>query len=215
MGVGSPVGAWLNWIYAACNEVRQAKIRAVGNGGVQVTVWGSNGSPVSVPGLAAISAYLASRIPTCSFLAPGSPANATPLQINPSAPLPTSYSTMAISLYGYGTQQTNASLIAAIVTMLETLVAAVPLGGTPIIPGSPDLAGVSNAFLVEAIMNLGAGNITRVVISITNYSNGVVLGASGPGADLVMYPVSGGSVALEGPPAATAAGWGIAPWNIL
>jgi len=198
LGTGSPVGAILNWVFAASNEVRYASVRATGLGSLRVVVYGNNG-PVSAQGLAQIAAYLNPRLATCSFIAPGFPQNALTVLINPTAPAPNStYSVVSVQ-YWYTSTASPVALIAAIQAALNLLVLSTPLGGYPIVPGTPDQYGISNALFVEAIMNANPA-ITRCQVLVSNY-----LGASGlqpsdaSPPDLILPVIAGVPAALQAP----------------
>ena len=204
-GTGSPVGAWINWIFAASNEVRYVKVQATGYGAEKITVWGNDG-PVSNTGLINITSYVNPRIPNSIFIAPGSPQNAGVIPINPASGSG-NYATMNIVLYGPQSAQVGAT--AAAISALALLVQITPLGGYPIAPGAPDTYGVSNAFFVAACRNANS-SITRVDISVTNYVNGsAILVPSGPGTDLIMTPTAGVPAALQTPPTEDSTGWQI------
>jgi hypothetical protein len=153
LGTGSPQGAWENWCFAASSEIRYAIAQATGLGTTKLTVWG-DGADVSEDGLAAVEAFVESRMPLGSSLAPGSPVNAVAIDL-----------TMAATLYGPASAQ--AASIEAAETALRNLVLTTPLGGNPIGPGTPETFGISNSDIATAITNASLP-ITRVVVSVDN-----------------------------------------------
>lgn len=201
LGTGSPMGAWLNWVFAASNEVRYVNVRATGLGSVAITVYGNDG-PVSDTGLALISSYLNPRIPTCSFIAPGSPQNAATYPINPIGSPPSNYCTIAATIYG--PPNAAAACLQSAVNALNLLVQTTPLGGYQIQQG---VYGVSNSALETAIESSNTA-IAKVVASVTNYLGGVAQVPSGTTADIVMPTLSGVPTALTSP-AETPAGWSL------
>ena len=212
MGTGSPIGAWINWAYAASNEVRFALPVPTGLGSVNLYVYGSGGA-VSTPGLIAIQAYVASRLPLCSFIAPGStmvsgaipnqgmPLNAVPLYINQS-----SISTIKATISG--PQISAQAGLAAAAAALQLLVQTTPVGGVPIAPGTPDTYGISNAAFTSAIKSSNSA-ISNVVVQIDNG-----FGFSRDN-DLIFLPSGGVPRIAQPPPNPSApASWGLT-WQPL
>ncbi len=174
LGTGSPNGAWVDWCIDAGpaaglpSEVRFALATPTGFGTEIVTVYGNNAG-VSPAGLAAIKTYLEARIPDCSTLAPGSPQNAIPRPVY-----------VQIVVYGYSSAR-NTSLPAVQAAVLAAILAT-PVGGYPIVAGTPDQYGISNAQFVDACMNAGAGTIFRCTVAVSNDSGSTYV----PAADFFM-----------------------------
>jgi hypothetical protein len=182
MGTGSPMGAYINWAFAASNEVRYALPVATGLGSVAFYVYGSGGQVSSV-GLTSIANYITNRMPLCSFIAPGSPVNAVPLQINPTGgPI-----NFAATIYGPSTS--SATGLASAAAALQLLVSSTPVGGYRIGPGIPETFGISNSDFVTAIQESNSA-ITKVSVSVSGV----------PGGDFVMTPASGVPRIAQVPP---------------
>jgi hypothetical protein len=167
LGTGSPQGAWINWCFAASPEVRYATTLAFGDGTVGVCVYG-DGNDVGAAGLSAIGTYITSREPQCISIAPGSPINASPIQLNMTAQI-------------YGPASASVAGLAAATTALSLLIQTTPVGGYAIAPGTPDTFGISRSDLETVITNSSAA-ITKVVVTVS--------GAPASG-DFIMPPDSG------------------------
>jgi hypothetical protein len=176
------MGAYINWAFAASNEVRYALPVATGLGSVAFYVYGSGGQVSSV-GLTSIANYITNRMPLCSFIAPGSPVNAVPLQINPTGgPI-----NFAATIYGPSTS--SATGLASAAAALQLLVSSTPVGGYRIGPGIPETFGISNSDFVTAIQESNSA-ITKVSVSVSGV----------PGGDFVMTPASGVPRIAQVPP---------------
>jgi hypothetical protein len=214
MGTGSPIGAYINWAFAASNEVRYVNVLPTGVGSVNVYVYGDGGQ-VSTAGLIAIQRYVSARMPTCSFIAPGytsvpgaipsqgMPIGASPLNINPVGQ--TNFSAV---LYGPSTAQTAG--LAAAAAALQLLVQGTPVGGYPIAPGTPDTYGIANSDFVTAIQQSNSA-ITKVVVSVHNGSGSIAPGDAGN--DLIMAPDLGVPRIAQVPPAPSLPGSWSLTWT--
>ena len=181
LGTGSPIPAMKNWCFAAgpaaghSNEVRNAIVQATGFGGVNVVLYGNNAG-VSAQALADVAAYFQTqatasaptmgRLPGCTVLAPGSPANAIPLPC-----------WFQITLWGPSQAQAAAS--AAAYNAVLSLIQNTPVGGYPITPGTPDQYGISNGFFVQAALDAARPfGVTACKVSTGYSSTSLVAGSA-------------------------------------
>lgn len=149
LGTGSPSGAYVNWAFAASNEVRRTFVYgAPGTGTVKMRLAGNN-SGVSTGAVAAVVAYITPRAPLCVTLDIAS-ATTTSLLMRATIWVP---STSA------------ASAVASANTALAALIPTIPVGGFTFGTGR----GVAVSMLTEITENASAA-ITRVLVEVSNDS---------------------------------------------